>query len=131
LGDTALAVLRDVARRLAAARRMADVNGVAQIQMFDDRRGVWSAVVHVMTVAHLARPAMAAPVMSNDPIPLPEEVEHPSVPGIGAQRPAMMEDDRLRVLGDPVLVVDLGAVFGRDEAHGITLRLWLIDVSGS
>src|SRR4030095_6142683 len=47
---------------------------------------------------------MAAPIMSNDSIPLPEEVEHLSVPVIGAQRPAMMEDDGLRVLGAPVLV---------------------------
>ena len=85
---------------------MANVDGVAQIEMRDDRGGVRGVVVHVVTIADLARPAMAAPVMRNDAIALLQEVEHLGVPVVGAERPAMMEDDGLRVPGTPVLVVD-------------------------
>src|SRR5215468_4573594 len=60
---------------------------------------------------------MAAPVMSDDSIPLPEEVEHLRVPVIGAQGPAMMEDDGLRVLRTPRLVVDGRSVLDGDRVH--------------
>src|SRR5262245_15354483 len=60
---------------------------------------------------------MAAPVMRNDSIPLPEEVEHLGVPVIGAQRPAMVEDDGLRVLGAPVLVENRDPILRGDRAH--------------
>src|SRR5437762_2701566 len=106
LGNTALAVARDIVRRFAAAGRMANVDGITQIEMRDDRGGVRGVVVHVVTIADLARPAMAAPVMRNDAIALLQEVEHLGVPVVGAKRPAMMEDDGLRVPGTPVLVVD-------------------------
>src|SRR5437870_252777 len=96
---------------------MANVDGVAQIEMRDDRGGVRGVVVHVVTIADLARPAMAAPVVSNDAIPLLDEVHHLCVPVVGAQWPAMMEDDGLRVLGTPGLVVDLRAIFGCDRRH--------------
>src|SRR5215831_10924841 len=96
---------------------MANVDGVAQIEMLRDRSGVRSVVVHVVTIADLARPAMAAPVMRNDAIPLFEEVQHLCVPVVGAQWPAMMEDDRLRVLRAPRLVVDGRTVLDRDRVH--------------
>ena len=66
---TALAVARDKVRSFAAACRMANVNGVAQIEMLHDRSGVRSVVVHVVPIADLARPAVAPPVMSDDAIP--------------------------------------------------------------
>ena len=56
------AVARDVARRFAAAGGVADVDGVAQIEMLDHRGGVGGVMVHVVAVADLARAAMAAPV---------------------------------------------------------------------
>ena len=70
-----------------------------QVEMLDDRGGVGGVVVHVVAVADLARPAMAAPVMGDDAVALLEEVEHLRVPVVGAQRPAVMEDDRLSVFG--------------------------------
>src|SRR5262245_44719477 len=60
---------------------------------------------------------MAAPVMSHDSIPLPEEVEHLGVPVVRAQWPAMMEDEGLRVLGAPVLVNDRHPILRGDRAH--------------
>src|SRR5918996_5004480 len=106
---------------------MANVDSVAQIEMRDDRGGVRGVVVHVVTIADLARPAMAAPVMRNDAIPLLHEVEHLGVPVVGAQGPAMMEDEGLRVLGAPVLVVDLRIVAHRNHWHQMFscgFRLW-------
>src|SRR5262245_63257175 len=75
-----------------------------------------------MAVAPLARPAMAAPVVSDDSIPLPEEVEHLGVPVIGAQWPAVMEHDGLRLLGAPVLVEDRDSVLRGDGVHRVLLR---------
>ena len=52
-----LAVAGDVARRLAAARRMADVNGIAQVEVFDKLRHVGGIVVHVVpSLTWLERP---------------------------------------------------------------------------
>ena len=59
---------------------------------------------------------MAAAVMGDDAIAVIEEEQHLRVPVIGRQRPAMAEHDGLT--GAPVLVVNLGAVFGLDRRHG-------------
>src|SRR5262245_65932247 len=75
-----------------------------------------------MAVAPLARPAMAAPVVSDDSIPLPEEVEHLGVPVVGAQGPAVMEHDGLRLLGAPVLEEDRDSVLRCDGVHRVLLR---------
>jgi hypothetical protein len=53
---------------------------------------------------------MAAPVMGDDTIALLDEVEHLRIPVVAAQGPAVMEDDGLRVLRAPVLVVELNVV---------------------
>ena len=107
LATRPLAVAGDIAGRLAAAGRVADVDGVAQVEMLDDGGGVGGVVVHVVAVADLARTAVSAPVMGDDAIALREEEEHLGVPVVGAQRPAMMEHDRLGVLRAPVLEEDL------------------------
>ncbi len=84
----------------------------------DHRGNVRGVVVHVVAIADLARTAVAAPIMGDDAVALADEVQHLRVPVVGGQRPAVMEHDRLRVPGAPILVVDLDAVFGADEAHG-------------
>ena len=113
----------DVAGRLAAAGRVADVDRVAQVEVLDDRGGVGGVVVHVVPVADLARPAVAAPVVGDDAVALLDEEEHLGVPVVGAQRPAVVEHDRLGVLRAPVLVEDVGVVLGGDEAHGVVSRV--------
>src|SRR5262245_62944198 len=85
--------------------------------MLDDRGGIGSVVIHVVTVADLARAAVAAPVVGDDAITFADEVEHLGVPVIGTERPAMMKDDWLRLPGPPVLEVNLGPVIGGDRAH--------------
>ena len=51
-----------MARHLAAAGRVTDMHGIMQIEVFGQRREVVGVVVHVMTVAGLARAAVAAAV---------------------------------------------------------------------
>src|SRR3954471_7280084 len=62
----------------------------------------------------------------DDAVPLAEEVEHLGVPIVGAERPAVVEDDRLSVLRAPVLVEDFNAIFGGDGGHGMVPR-WRAD----
>ena len=121
LGDAALAlaVAGDVVRRLAAAGGVADMDGISQVEMLDHRGDVGGIVVHVVTVADLARPAVPAPVMGDDAIALPDEIEHLRVPVVGAERPAVVEDDGLGVLRAPVLVEDLDTVLSGDRGHGV------------
>ena len=63
-------MLRDVASRFAATGRVADMDGVPQVEMLDHRRDVGGVMIHVVTVAHLRRAAMAAPIVSDDAIAL-------------------------------------------------------------
>jgi hypothetical protein len=58
---------------------------------------------------------MAATVDADYTIAMLDEEQHLGVPVVGAERPAMMEDNRLAL--SPVLVEDLSAVFRFDKAH--------------
>src|SRR5262245_57470824 len=80
--------------------------------MLDDCGGIGGVVLHVVAVAHLARPAVAAPVVGDDPKTFSDKLEHLRVPVIGTQRPAMVKHDRPRVPGALVLEVNLRSVIG-------------------
>src|ERR1700677_2937533 len=84
-----------IARHLAAAGGVPDVNSILQVEMGSQRREVIGIVIHVMPFAHLRRAAMAAAVMSNDAIAMTEEKQHLRVPVVGGERPAMAEHDGL------------------------------------
>src|SRR3954468_15137995 len=94
------------------------MDGAAQAEVLDDRGGVGGVVVHVVPLADLTGAAVAAPVVGDDAVALADKEEHLGVPVVGTQRPAVVEHDRPGVPGAPVLVEDLHAVFGGDEAHG-------------
>jgi hypothetical protein len=113
-----LAMPGHIAGHLAAAGAVADVHGVAQVQVLGHREGVGRVVVHVMAFADLGRAAVAAAVVRHHAEAALDEEQHLRVPVVAAQRPAVVEDDGLGVLGAPVLVEDLGAVGGGDEVHG-------------
>src|SRR5262249_57289871 len=98
LGHAAFAVSGDVSSGLAAASRMTQVNGVAQVEVLNDSSGVRRVVIHVMTLADLAGAAMPAPIMGDDAVSLGDEEEHLVVPVVGAQRPAVVKHHRLCVL---------------------------------
>ena len=82
----AFAVARDVMHNLAATGRVADVDSVLEIEMRRHCGEVIGIVIHVVAVADLAGPAMAAAVMGNDAIALIEEEQHLCIPIVGRQR---------------------------------------------
>src|SRR4030088_186460 len=60
---------------------------------------------------------MAAATVSDAPVSTRRQEEHLIVPGIGAERPPMAEDDRLTLA--PVLEIDLRAILRGDRVHAL------------
>src|SRR5690242_6328758 len=58
---------------------------------------------------------MASSIMGDTAITALRQKEHLVLEGVGAQRPAVTEDNRLSLA--PVLVIDLRSIFGRDRTH--------------
>ncbi|CAG9194520.1 hypothetical protein BGLA2_1110064 [Burkholderia gladioli] len=113
-----LAMLGDIAGDFTAAGRVADVDGVLQVERLDHGEGVGRVMVHVVSVRYLRRAAMPATIVGDHAIALLHEEQQLRVPVVRGQGPAMMEDDGLRVLGAPVFVENLDLIFGGDEWHG-------------
>ena len=111
-GHAFRAVAGDVARDFAAARGVADMDGILEIELLDQLREVVGVSVHVVAGPRLARPAMAATVMRDAAIAARGEKEHLVFKRIRGERPAVAEDHRLP--GAPVVVVNLRAVLGRE-----------------
>lgn len=51
--------------------------------MFDDGKGIGGVMIHIVPVAHLLRPAVAAAVMRHDAITVLYEEQHLRVPVVG------------------------------------------------
>ena len=83
-------------------------------------RQVIGVGVHVVAIPGLTRATVAAPVVRDAAIAIGGQEEHLCFPGVRAERPAVAEYDRLSRA--PILVVDLGAVFGVDRGHDALLR---------
>jgi hypothetical protein len=105
----------DVVDDLAATGRVADVNGVVEIEMCGQRGQVIGVMVHVVTIAGLRGAAVPTPVVGNDPVAMVQEEQHLAVPVVSRKRPAMTEHDCLA--RPPVLVEDLRAIGSGDRAH--------------
>src|SRR5688572_2989981 len=101
---------------------MADVNRIAQIEMRDDGGDVSGVVVHIVTITHLTRAPVATAVMGNHAKALLEEVQQLRIPIVAAQRPAVMEHNRLRALRTPVFVENRRPVLRGNRAHGDLLN---------
>ena len=72
-------------------------------------------MIHVMAIARLSGPAVAAPVMGDDAIAVFKEEQHLRVPIIGRQRPTMAEDYGLTFAPVFVIDVDVSSVFFSDS----------------
>ena len=83
---------------------------------------VGGVVVHVVTVADLARAAMAAPVVGDDAVALAEEVEHLGVPVVGASA-ASRDGTRSAGRLGPSPCRRSPCRLGRDRAHLVLLSL--------
>src|ERR1700680_3509524 len=104
-----------IARHLAAAGGMADMDGVFQVEMRRKSRQVVSVMVHIVALAGLSGATVATAVMGDHAIAMLQEEQQLRVPIIGRQRPAMAEHNWLA--RTPVLVEDLRAVLGCYGGH--------------
>jgi hypothetical protein len=95
LGDALGAVAADVARHLAAAGGVADVDRVLQVELADELGEVVGVGVEVVAVPGLARAAVAAAIVRDAAVAARGEEEHLVLEGVGAERPAVTEDDGL------------------------------------
>jgi hypothetical protein len=121
-----LTVPGDIACRLAAAGGMADMDGVAQVEVPDDDGRVGGVGVHRVPFGDLRRAPVAAPVVRDDAKAVGCEEQHLRVPVVGGERPTVVEHDRLSVLRAPVLEEDLDAVWCGDEGHsGLPSSRWI------
>jgi hypothetical protein len=66
---------------------------------------------------------MATTIMSNAAISMTTQEEHLVLPVIAVEWPSVRENDNLASWITPVLVVDLGVIFGGDERHCDMLKL--------
>src|ERR1700681_4004878 len=96
---------------------MADVNGIAKVQLFNQLVYVSSVCVHLVAGNGLCGSSMSATVMSDHAVSPVEKEHHLSVPVVCRERPAMVEEQRLA--SAPVLEVNLCSVLRRDRRHGI------------
>ena len=94
---------------------MADQSGAMEVKRFDELRQVVSVGVHVIAIPGLARPAMAATIMGDAAAVVGRQEHHLAFPGIGAERPAVAENDGFSCA--PVLVIDLRTIFRVECAH--------------
>jgi hypothetical protein len=96
------------------------MDSVLKIKMLDNRCDVGCIVVHVMSIAYLARATMASAIVRYYTISLRQEKEHLVVPIISAQGPSVVEENRLSVLWAPVLEKNCHAVFCDDISMSVS-----------
>jgi hypothetical protein len=117
LGHMAGAVSPDVTGDFAAARRVANMNRILETEFCCELGQIIGVRVHIIAVPRLARTPMPAAVMGYAAVSARGEKEHLVFKRISVERPAVTEDHRLPAA--PVLVLDLGAIFGAEHTHGI------------
>src|SRR5207249_3084584 len=105
----------EITHYLAAARGMADVNRIFQVEMIGDGLQIVGIMVHVVSAAGLSRATMSTPISCNDAETLADEKKHLRVPIIRRQRPTMAEDDRLSFAPVLIIDVDVSPVFFSDS----------------
>src|SRR5664279_1192721 len=94
---------------------MPDVDGSLEVQLCNERRKIVGVRVHVVAAPRLAGAPVPTAVVADAPVSVRCQIKHRIFPGIDCQWPPIAEDDRLT--RSPILVVDLGPVFGGEGAH--------------
>src|SRR6266404_1118816 len=115
-----------IARHLAAAGGMADMDGIFQVEMRRKSGQVVGVMVHIVALGGLGGATMATAVMGDHAIAMMQEEQQLRVPIVGRQRPAMAEDNWLA--RTPVLVEDLRCVLGGDGGHVDSFKKWVANV---
>jgi hypothetical protein len=75
-------MFRDVMDHFAATGRVADMDGIFQIQELCKFRNVCGMSIHVMPGGSLGRPSMTSAIMRNNAVAVIEEKHHLPVPVI-------------------------------------------------
>src|SRR4051812_10186900 len=101
----------EIMHHLAAARRMADVNRIFQVEMIGDGLQIVGIMVHVVSTVGLSRATMPAPISGNHAVTFAQEKKHLRVPIICRERPAVAEYNRLSFTPVLVVDVDVSAIF--------------------
>src|SRR5947207_5211365 len=101
----------EITHYLAAARGMADVNRILEVEMIGHGLQIVGIMVHVVSAAGLSRATMSTPISCNDAETFAEEKKHLRVPIIRRERPAVAEHNRLPAAPVFIIDVDVGSVF--------------------
>ena len=86
---------RQITHNLAAAGRVAHMDGMLEIKVGGQRREVIGIVIHIMAVGGLARAPVTPPIMRDHSIAVLQEEQHLCIPIVGRERPTMGEHHRL------------------------------------
>jgi hypothetical protein len=108
---------------------VANVNGFDYTEMLHEFGQVVSVRVQVVAMRGLRRTAVSAPIVRDAAESVVGQEHHLVFEGIGAERPAMAEDDGLT--GTPVLEVELVAVVNGECGHERPPRCVLYGVIGA
>ena len=119
LGDALRSVAADVARHLAAAGRMSDVDGILEVELGDELGEIVGVGVHVVAGPGLAGAAMPAAVVRDAAVAARGEEEHLVFEGVGDSGQPWLNTTGCPAA--PVLVVDLRAILGGERRHGAIL----------
>jgi hypothetical protein len=112
---SAAAVSRDIASRLSASSRVADVDRVLQIQMRNECCNVGSIGVHVIPRRRRTRSTVASTIVGNDAKAFLEQEQQLVIPLVCRERPPMVKNDRLP--STPIFEKDFGPIVCFDFTH--------------
>jgi hypothetical protein len=88
-------VAPDVPRHLAAAGGVPDVNRIPQVELLGQRDEIVGIRVHLVAVPRLRGAPAPAAIVGNAAKAGGREEDHLGIPVVGAERPAVAEDDGL------------------------------------
>jgi hypothetical protein len=92
------------------------VDRIAKVERGDQFGEVVRIGVQVIAIPGLVRAPMASAIVCDAPVSAGGQENHLVFPSIGAQGPAVTEDDWLAF--SPILEVDLRTIFGCESRHG-------------
>src|SRR5258706_14295470 len=93
--DPSFAISSDITRDLSATRRMADVNNVTQVELFDQLVNISRVRIHLVAGYGLGGTPMASAVVRNNAITPLQTEHHLAIPVVSRQSPPMVKEHRL------------------------------------
>jgi hypothetical protein len=101
---------------------MADMYGIAQIEVLYNGSGISGVMVHIVAFWHLAWATVTAAIESDNPVAVLGEEQHLGIPVIGAEWPVMVKNDWLAAA--PIFAEDLDAVLRSHCLHDMRRTGW-------